>query len=137
MILNVSVSAFLLPQPLQSCPRRNILVRSPVAIDPDNQYHHRQDYLGYLLQAPIDFEDDIVAVTMDNLQSSELQNQRLIIAVVTTCITLAAGSFALRFYSPIRQGGSRYWFGDYWMACVLLLCLGMSVSEYIGEQPLI
>ncbi|KAK7920739.1 hypothetical protein PG985_008761 [Apiospora marii] len=71
---------------------------------------------------------------MDNLQFSELQNQRLIIAVVTTCITLAAGSFALRFYSPIRQGGSRYWFGDYWMAGVLLLSLGMSASEYIGVQ---
>ena len=73
---------------------------------------------------------------MDNLQPSELQNQRLIIAVVTTCMTLAAASFALRFYSPLRQEGPRYWFGDYWMAGVLLLCLGMSASEYTGEWPL-
>ncbi|KAK7977935.1 hypothetical protein PG996_003986 [Apiospora saccharicola] len=71
---------------------------------------------------------------MDNLQSSELQNQRLIIAVVTTCIALAAGSFALRFYSLVRLGDSRYWFGDYWMAGTLLLCLGVSASEYIGVQ---
>ncbi|KAK8038821.1 hypothetical protein PG993_007232 [Apiospora rasikravindrae] len=71
---------------------------------------------------------------MNHLQPSELQNQRLVIAVVTTCITLAAASFALRCCSPLRQGGSKYWFGDYWMAGVLLLCLGMSTSEYIGVQ---
>ncbi|KAK8086615.1 hypothetical protein PG994_001589 [Apiospora phragmitis] len=71
---------------------------------------------------------------MDNLQSSELQNQRLIIAVVTTCITLASASFGLRCYSPLRQGGPTYWLGDYWMAGVLLLCLGMSASEYTGVQ---
>lgn len=76
-----------------------------------------------------------MAAAMDNLQLSELQNQRLIIAVVTTCITVAAGSFALRIYSTERQGGSRYWFGDYWMGGALLLSLGMSASEYIGEQP--
>lgn len=73
---------------------------------------------------------------MDNLQPSEIQNQRLILAVLTTCMTIAAASFALRFYSPLRQGGPRYWFGDYWMVGVLLLCLGIGASEYIGERPL-
>ncbi|KAK6845510.1 Satratoxin biosynthesis SC1 cluster protein 4 [Apiospora arundinis] len=71
---------------------------------------------------------------MDNLQPSELQNQRLIIAVVTTCTTLAAASLALRFYAPRHCESPRYWFGDYWMAGVLLLCLGMGASEYIGVQ---
>ncbi|KAK7948636.1 uncharacterized protein PG986_009522 [Apiospora aurea] len=71
---------------------------------------------------------------MDNLQPSELQTQRLIIAVVTACITLATASFALRCGSPLRQGGSKDWIGDYWMAGVLLLCLGMNASEYMGVQ---
>ena len=66
--------------------------------------------------------------------ASEVWNQRLTIGVVTTCLVLAVASFVLRLWSRLSSRTTRLWWDDYWMIWVMLVCIGMSISEYLGTR---
>ncbi|KAI1084937.1 hypothetical protein F5B20DRAFT_120769 [Whalleya microplaca] len=63
--------------------------------------------------------------------SAESQNQRLTIGIVVTCLALSAISFGLRIYAR-NATAAKLWWDDYWMIIVMLICVAMSTSDFVG-----
>ncbi|KAK8135481.1 hypothetical protein PG984_003421 [Apiospora sp. TS-2023a] len=63
--------------------------------------------------------------------ADEIQNQRLTVGIMVTCLALAAASFALRIYARATTA-AKLWYDDYWMAVVMVVSVAMSTSILLG-----
>ncbi|KAI0006635.1 hypothetical protein F4779DRAFT_629677 [Xylariaceae sp. FL0662B] len=63
--------------------------------------------------------------------SAESENQRLTIGVVVTCLALSIITFGLRIYAR-KATAAKLWWDDYWMIFVMVICIAMSASDFVG-----
>ncbi|KAK7910749.1 hypothetical protein PG985_013230 [Apiospora marii] len=63
--------------------------------------------------------------------ADEINNQRLTVGVMATCLALSAASFGLRIYARATTA-AKLWYDDYWMSVVMVVSIAMSTSILLG-----